>query len=113
MSVRFWLIPLTYVALVGGAASIVIFMGMFMYAADAASKGHPVNDKSLYVAAALLYCACVSYSFLYNWRKTGSATLSISLTVLQSISACAVIALFNLWLGGRSTQKYKDEHGID
>lgn len=85
-------------------------MGLFVH--EAARQGHQVQDVTLYIAAAILYGSCVVWSYFYNWRKTGSAILSISLTLLQTISATFVIVALYLWIGGRNTKRYEREHGI-
>jgi hypothetical protein len=79
---------------------------------EAARQGRQVTDTTLYVAAAILYGGCVVWSYFYNWRKTGSALLAISLTILQTISASFIIGVFHLWLDGRNVKRYEREHGI-
>ncbi|MGY3354348.1 uncharacterized protein with PQ loop repeat [Bradyrhizobium sp. GM0.4] len=109
--VRFWFLPSTYVGLVGGISVLVIGLIMFAFSAEAERRGHQVTDTTLYAAAAILYCGCVVWSYLYNWRKTGSALLSVSLTLLQTISAAFIIVALYLWIGGRNTKRYDREHG--
>jgi hypothetical protein len=112
VDVRFWLIPSTYVALVGGVVALLICLTMGLFSAEASRQGHQIKDTTLYAAAAILYCGCVVWSYFYNWRKTGSAILAISLTILQTLSASFVIGIFNLWIDGRNTKRYAREHGI-
>jgi hypothetical protein len=64
------------------------------------------------VAAAILYGGCVGWSYFYNWRRTDSAILAISLVVLQTLSAIFVIGVFNLWLDNKNAKRYEREHGI-
>ncbi|MET4279368.1 MULTISPECIES: hypothetical protein [unclassified Bradyrhizobium] len=112
MGVRFWFLPSTYVGLIGGVLALLICLIMFVFSTEAERRGHQVTDTTLYAAAAILYCGCVVWSYLYNWRKTGSPLLSVSLTLLQTISAAFVIAALYLWIGGRNTRRYEREHGI-
>ncbi|WP_342736288.1 hypothetical protein [Bradyrhizobium sp. B117] len=112
LDVRFWFIPSTYVGLIGGVLALLICLIMVVFSAESERRGHRITDTTLYVAAAILYGGCVVWSYLYNWRKTGSAILSVSLTVLQTISAAFVIVALYLWIGGRNTKRYEQEHGI-
>lgn len=112
LDVRFWSVPSTYVGLIGGLLALLICLVMFGFSTEAERRGHRVTDTTLYAAAAILYCGCVIWSYLYNWRKTGSALLSVSLTLLQTISAAFVIVALYLWISGRNTKRYEREHGI-
>jgi hypothetical protein len=112
VGVRFWFIPSTYVALVGGVIALLMCLVMGLFAHEAARQGHEVQDVTLYVAAAILYGGCVVWSYFYNWRKTGSAVVAASLTVLQTTSATFAIGLLYLWIDGRNTRRYEREHGI-
>ncbi|KJC44524.1 hypothetical protein UP06_18835 [Bradyrhizobium sp. LTSP857] len=111
VGVRFWFLPSTYVGLIGGLLALLICLVMFVFSTEAERRGHQVTDTTLYAAAAILYCGCVVWSYLYNWRKTRSALLSVSLTLLQTISAAFVIVALYLWIGGRNTKRYEREHG--
>jgi hypothetical protein len=113
VGIRFWFIPSTYVTLVGGIIALIICMVMGLFSHEVARRGHQVTDTTLYVAAAVLYGGCVVWSYLYNWRRTGSAILAFSLTIVQILSAAFVIGLINLWLNHNSTKRYEREHGID
>lgn len=110
--VRFWSIPSTYVGLIGGVLTLLICLIMVVFSAESERRGHRTSDTTLYVAAAILYGGCVVWSYLYNWRKTGSAILALSLTLLQTISAAFVIVVLYLWIDGRNTKRYEREHGI-
>lgn len=110
--VRFWFLPSTYVGLVGGVLALLTCLAMFAFSTEAERRGHQVTDTTLYAAAAILYCGCVAWSYLYNWRKTRSALLSVNLTLLQAIAATFVIVALYLWIGGRNTKRYEREHGI-
>jgi hypothetical protein len=105
-------IPSTYVVLVGGLIALLMCLIMGLFAHEAPRQGHQVKDVTFYVAAAILYGGCVVWSYLYNWRTTGSAILSVSLTLLQTVSAAFVIVALYLWIGGRNTKRYEQEHGI-
>ena len=111
VGVRFWFIPSTYVALVGGVIALVLCMIMSISTHEAARHGRQVADVTLYVTAAILYGGCAVWSYFYNWRRTGSAILAISLTILQTLSASFVIGIFSLWLDGRNAKRYEREHG--
>ena len=74
---------------------------MLIFAQESARRGQNVRGTTLNVAAVILYGGCVVWSYFYNWRRTGSAVLAISLTILQSISAVFVIVAINLWLDRR------------
>ena len=110
--VRFWFCPSTYVALVGGLVALVMCMMMGLISHEAARQGRQVADVTLYVAAAILYAGCLVWSYFYNWRKTGSALLAISLTTLQTISAAFVIGLFSIWMDSHNARRHEREHGI-
>ncbi|MET4455445.1 zinc ribbon domain-containing protein [Bradyrhizobium sp. RT3b] len=112
LDVRFWFVPSTYIGLIGGVLALLICLIMFVFSTEAERRGHRVTDMTLYAAAAILYGGCVVWSYVYNWRKTGSAILSISLTLLQTISAAFVIVALYLWVDGRNTKQYEREHGI-
>ncbi|WP_375777821.1 hypothetical protein ACE103_42800 [Bradyrhizobium sp. ma5] len=112
VGVRFWFVPSTYVALGGGVIALLMCLMMGLFTQEAARHGHQVKDVTLYVAAAILYGGCVVWSYFYNWRKTGSAILSLSLTLLQTISAGFVIVALYFWIDGRNTKRYEREHGI-
>ncbi|MHC2289862.1 hypothetical protein [Bradyrhizobium barranii] len=112
LDVRFWYIPSTYVGLIGGVLALLICLIMFIFATESERRGHRITDTTLYAVAAILYGSCVVWSYLYNWRKTGSALLSASLTILQTISAFFVVVALYLWIGGRNTKRYEREHGI-
>ena len=109
--VRFWFIPSTYVALVGGVIALVLCMIMSISTHEAARHGRQGADVTLYVTAAILYGGCAVWSYFYNWRRTGSAILAISLTILQTLSASFVIGIFSLWVDGRNTKRWAREHG--
>ena len=64
------------------------------------------------IAAAILYGGCMMWSYFYNWRRTNSAILAVSLTILQTLSAIFVIGWINLWLDRRNTKRYEREHGL-
>jgi hypothetical protein len=113
VGVRFWLIPSTYITLVGGIIALIICMVMGLFSHEAARQGHHVTDTTLYVAAAILYGGCVVWSYFYNWRRTSSAILALSLTILQTISAAFVIGVINLWLDRSNMKRYRREHGFD
>jgi hypothetical protein len=113
IGVRFWFIPSIYVGLIGGILAPLVSLTMFAFSEEAERRGHKVTDTTLYVAAAILYCGCVVWSYFYNWRKTGSALLSVSLTLLQTISAAFVIVALYLWISGHNTKQYEREHGIN
>lgn len=113
LDVRFWFVPSTYVGLIGGVFALLICLIMFVFSTEAERTGHRITDTTLYVAAAILYGGCVVWSCFYNWRKTGSAILSLSLTLLQTISAAFVIVALYLWIDGRNTKRYEREHGIN
>ena len=81
IGVRFWFIPSTYVTLIGGIVAIVLCAIMLA-----------VSYESARHAAAILYSGCVVWSYFYNWRRTNSAILAISLTILQILSAVFVRA---------------------
>jgi hypothetical protein len=112
VDLEFWLIPSTYVALIGGIVALLVCVIMVAFAGVAESHGHHVKDVTLYVAAAILYAGCALWSYFYNWRKTGSLVLATSLTLLQTISATFIIVLLYLWIDGRNTKRYEREHGI-
>jgi hypothetical protein len=112
VDVQFWFIPSTYVALIGGVISVMICLAMAWFSGIAENKGHHVEDTTLYLVAAILYGGCVVWSYFYNWRKTGSSILAVSLTILQGISAAFLIALLWLWIDGRNTRRYESDHGI-
>lgn len=111
VEVRFWLVPSTYVGLIGGVLALLTCLIMFVFSTEAERRGHQVTDTTLYAAAAILYGGCVVWSYVYNWRKTGSAILSVSLTLLQTLSAAFVIVALYLWISGRNTKQYEREHG--
>ncbi len=108
----FWSIPSTYVTLISGLTSLIISGIMLFFSQEVARRGHSVADTTLYFVAAILFSGCVFWSYLYNWRRTHSTTLAISLTVLQMLSAIFVIGVINLWLDGRNTRRYNRDHGI-
>jgi hypothetical protein len=110
--VRFWFIPSTYVTLIGGIIAIVLCAIMLVVSHESAREGHDVRDFTLYVAASILYGGCVVWSYFCNWRRTSSAILAISLSVLQILSAIFLIGIFNLWLDARNTKRYAREHGL-
>jgi hypothetical protein len=110
--VRFWFIPSTYVTLIGGIIAIVLCAIMLVVSHESAREEHDVRDATLYVAPAILYSGCVMWSYWYNWRRTNSAILAISITILQILSAAFLIGIFNLWLDGRNTKRYAREHGL-
>lgn len=112
LDVRFWFIPSTYVGLIGGVLTLLICLIMMVFSAESERRGHQTTDTTLYVAAAILYGGCVVWSYLYNWRKTGSAIVAVSLTLLQTISATFIIVALYLWIGGRNTKRYEREHGV-
>jgi hypothetical protein len=108
--VRFWFIPSTYVTLVGGIIALVMCVIMLLLSHESARQGHDAGDNTLYVAAAILYGGCAGWSCWYNWRRTNSALLAISLTILQTLSAAFVVGVFNLWLDRHSTKRYERDH---
>ena len=110
--VWYWFIPSTYVTLIGGIIAVVLCAIMLVMSHESARQGHDVRDAPLYVAAAILYGGCVVWSYFHNWRRTNSALLAISLTILQILSAVLVLGIFNLWLDGRNTKRYAREHGL-
>jgi hypothetical protein len=110
--VRFWFIPSTFVTLVGGIIALVISVIMLLFSHEAARQGHDASDATLIIAAAMLYSGCAIWSYWYNWRRTRSAVLAISLTILQTISAIFVFGVINLWLDRRNTKRYEREHGL-
>jgi hypothetical protein len=112
VGLRFWSIPSTYVTLISGVISLVMSAIMLLASQDAVRRGHDVGDTTLYVAAAILYGGCSAWSCWYNWRRTGSAVLAVSLTILQTLSAIVVIGVFNLWLDRNNTKRYEREHGL-
>ena len=112
VGVRFWFIPSTYVTLIGGIISLVMCSIMLLASQESAKRGHDVGDTTLYVAAAILYSGCAVRSYWYNWRRTNSPILALSLTILQTLSAVFVIGVFNLWLDHRNTKRYEREHGL-
>ena len=93
---------------------MAVFMSaiMLIFTQEAARRGNQTADTTLYAAAAILYGGCVLWSYLYNWRCTGSALMAISLTILQSISAVFVIGAVSLWLNRRNMERYNREHGF-
>jgi hypothetical protein len=113
VGVRFWFIPSTYVTLFGGIIALIICMVMGLLSHEATHRGNQVTDSTLYAAAAILYGGCVVWSHFYNWRRTSSAILALSLTMLQTISAALVIGVINLWLDRSNMKRYEREHGID
>jgi hypothetical protein len=112
LGLRFWFIPSTYVTLVGSILAVLISAIMFIFTQETARRGNQTTDSTLYVTAAILYGGCVVWSYFYNWRRTGSAVLAISLTILQSIWAAFVIGAINLWLDRRNMERYNREHGL-
>jgi hypothetical protein len=112
VGVRLWFIPSTYVTLVGGIIALIICMVMGLFSQEAVRRGHQTTDNTLYVAAAILYGGCVVWCYFYNWRRTGSAILAFSLTILQTLSAVFVIGVINLWLDRSNMKRYEREHGI-
>ena len=110
LGVRFWLIPSTYVTLVGAIVAVLVCGFMLILTQESARRGHDVRDATLYIAAAILYGGCVVWSYFYNWRRTSSAVLAISQTILQSISAVFGIVAINLWLDRGNMERYNREH---
>jgi ABC-type nickel/cobalt efflux system permease component RcnA len=92
--------------------ALVISVIMLLFSQESARRGHDAGDNTLYVAAAILYCGCAVWSCWYNWRRTNSALLAISLTILQTLSAAFVVGVFNLWLDRHNTNRYEREHGL-
>lgn len=111
VGVRFWFIPSTYIALIGGIIALLLCLVMGLFTHEAARQGHQIQDVTLYVAAAILYGGCAVWSYFYNWRKTRSPILAASLTILQTVSATFAIGLLYLWIDGRNTKRYEREHG--
>lgn len=74
--------------LVSGIIAFVISAIMLVISQESARRGNNVTDTILYVTAAFLYCGCVGWSYFYNWRKTDSAILAISLTILLVVIGC-------------------------
>jgi hypothetical protein len=112
VGVQFWFIPSTYVTLIGGVISFVMSATMLLASQESAKRGQAAGDYTLYAAAAILYGGCAGWSCWYNWRRTGSTVLAISLTILQTMSAVFVIGVFNLWLDRKNTKRYEREHGL-
>ena|SRR5438874_2729055 len=110
--VRFWFIPSTYVTLIGSIISFVMCVIMLLLSHESARQGQEAGDNTLYVAAAILYGGCAVWSCWHNWRRTNSALLAISLTILQTLSAVFVIGVFNLWLDRHNTKRYERDHGL-
>lgn len=108
--VQFWFIPSTYVTLTCGVISLVMCAIMLLVADESTRRAHDVSDTTLCVAAAILYSGCAVWSYWYNWRRTNSAMLALSLTILQVLTAVFLIAVFGLWLDGKSTKWYAREH---
>ena len=107
-----WFIPSTYVTLIGGVIAVVLCAIMLIDSRKFSRLGHDVRDTTLYVAAAILYGSCVGWSYFYNWRRTNSAILAVSMTILQTLSAAFVIGVINLWLDSKNAKQYEREHGI-
>jgi hypothetical protein len=87
-------------------------MIMIISTHEAVRHGRQGADVTLYATAAILYGGCAIWSYFFNWRKTGSAILAISLTILQTLSAAFIIGLFNLWLDDRNAKRHERERGI-
>lgn len=71
VGVRFWFVPSTYVALVGGVIALLICLVMGLFVHEAARQGHQVQDVTLYIAAAILYGSWVVWSYFYQLAKDG------------------------------------------
>ena len=112
VDVWFWSIPTTYVNLVTGIVAVVLCGIVLAASSEAARLGHAVGDTTLYMAASIIYGGGVGWSYFHNWRKTHSAILALSLTILQTISAALVIVVLNLWLDRRNSERYEREHRL-
>jgi hypothetical protein len=78
---RFSFIPSTYVNSIGGIIALVLCAIMLVVSQESARQGRDVGDATSYVAAAILYGSCLAWSYFYNWRRTNSAILAVSLTI--------------------------------
>jgi hypothetical protein len=72
VGVRFWFIPSTYVALVGGVIAFLLCMIVSISTHEAARHGRQEADVTLYVTAAILYGGCTV------WNASRSSTESCS-----------------------------------
>jgi hypothetical protein len=107
VDVSFWSVPSTYVNLITGIVAVALSGLMLLISSEASRHGNEVRGATLHIAAAIVYGGGVSWSYFYNWRKTGSASLALSLTVLQTISTLLIIVIVNLWLDRRNAEQYE------
>jgi hypothetical protein len=101
LELRFWQMRSTYVSLIFGLVSLglILLHSVILLL----SKDHPSvrADTTLYLAAALVATLATMWCAWYNWRAARSFSLAASLTMIQMIVSCSIVAVVLIWMGNR------------
>ena len=110
--ISFWFTPSTYVSLVGTLTAVIcLFIGLLFLPDPGSHVGGfesyntkivrraPTPNHIMMYAAALIQVGTTMWCLLYNWKKTETLVLAISLTALQTLLSSMLVALLRFRVG--------------